>query len=161
MKRLLIVGAGEYGHVVRELAFQVGYDEVEFLDDNSSEAICRIEDFGRVTSEFDEFIVAIGNPIVRRRCVELLKDSFDLATIIHPLAYVSKEAVIGAGCVIEPGCVVYRKVNLGDACLVNAGAVLNHDCIVGDYCQIGCNAVVTARTVVSSDTKLEHGSVTE
>ena len=39
MRRLLIVGAGEYGHVVRELALQIGYEKVEFLDDNSPEAV--------------------------------------------------------------------------------------------------------------------------
>lgn len=161
MRRLLIVGAGEYGHVVRELALQVGYEKVEFLDDNSPEAVGRVDEFERFAGEFDEFIVAIGNPSVRRACVEKLDGTFKLATIIHPLAYVSPEASIGAGCVIEPGCVVYRKVVLGESCLINAGAVLNHDSTVESYCQICCNAVVAARATVLEGTKVKHGDVVE
>ena len=46
MRRLLIVGAGEYGHVVRELALQVGYEKVEFLDDNSPIAVGKVSEFG-------------------------------------------------------------------------------------------------------------------
>ncbi|PHU39767.1 hypothetical protein CSX00_09390 [Pseudobutyrivibrio ruminis] len=97
MRRLLIVGAGEYGHVVRELALQVGYEKVEFLDDNSSIAVGKVSEFGRFAGEFDEFIVAIGNPAVRRSCVERLAGTFKLPTIVHPMAYVSPEASVGAG----------------------------------------------------------------
>ncbi len=147
--------------MVRELALQVGYEKVEFLDDNSLEAVGRVDEFERFAGEFDEFIVAIGNPAVRRSCVEKLGGTFKLATIVHPLAYVSPEATVGAGCVIEPGCVVYKNVVLGEACLVNAGAVLNHDCTVEAYCQIGCNAVVAARAVVPEGTKVMHGEVVE
>lgn len=104
MKTLLIVGAGEYGHVVRELAIGIGQE--------------------KFASEFDEFIVAIGNPAFRRQCVAKLSGTYTLATIVHPLAYVSPEASIAAGSVIEPGCVVYRNVTIGEACLINAGEVV-------------------------------------
>ena len=161
MKKLLMVGAGEYGHVVRELALQVGYEAADFLDDNSPEAIGKIDDYSRVRDEYEEFIVAIGNPTVRKRSVEMMAGKFKLATIIHPMAYVSTEANIAAGCVIEPGCVVYRNAVLGEACLVNAGAVLNHDSTVESYCQICCNAVVAARAMVPEGTKINHGVVVE
>lgn len=147
--------------MVRELALQVGYEKVEFLDDNSPIAVGKVSEFGRFAGEFDEFIVAIGNPVVRHSCVEKLTGTFELATIVHPLAYVSSEVSVGSGCVIEPVCVVYRNVVLGEACLVNAGAVLNHDCTVEAYCQIGCNAVVAARATVSEGTKVKHGEVVE
>ncbi len=131
------------------------------MDDNSPIAVGKVSEFGRFAGEFDEFIVAIGNPSVRRACVEKLAGTFKLATIVHPMAYVSSEASVGDGCVVEPGCVVYRSVALGEACLVNAGAVLNNDCAVEAYCQIGCNAVVAARAKVPEGTKVMHGEVVE
>ena len=94
--------------MVRELALQVGYEKVEFLDDNSHIAVGKVSEFGRFAGEFDEFIVAIGNPVVRHSCVEKLTGTFKLATIVHPLAYVSSEASVGSG------CVVYRNVVLGE-----------------------------------------------
>ena len=94
--------------MVRELALQVGYEKVEFLDDNSHIAVGKVSEFGRFAGEFEEFIVAIGNPVVRHSCVEKLTGTFKLATIVHPLAYVSSEASVGSG------CVVYRNVVLGE-----------------------------------------------
>lgn len=159
MKKLLIIGAGEYGRLVKDLALESGYDDADFLDDNSQLAIGKIADYKKFVGEYDEFIVAMGNPQVRKKCVEMLSADFKLATIIHPRAYVSGDAAIGAGSIVEPGCVVYRACTIGQACLINAGAVLNHDSTVGDFCQIGCNAVVTARAVVAAGTKVEHGNV--
>ena len=159
MKKLLIIGAGEYGRLAKDLALESGYDEAAFLDDKSQLAIGKISDYKNFIGDFDEFIVAMGNPQVRKKCVEMLSADFKLASIIHPQAYVSGDASIGAGSIVEPGCVVYRACTTGQSCLINAGAVLNHDSTVGDFCQIGCNAVVTARAVVAAGTKVEHGSV--
>ncbi len=159
MSGLLIIGAGEYGKVVRELAEDCGYEKIAFLDDSNSEAIGCISEYERFKGDYDEFIVAIGNPNVRKHAVEMLRESFEMATIIHPMAYVSSEAVIAPGCVIEPGVVVYRAATIGEACLINAGAVINHDSTVGDFCQIGCNAVVCARVTVGAGTKVEAGGV--
>jgi hypothetical protein len=39
MKSLLIIGAGSHGRVVAETAEVCGYDKIDFLDDNSRNAI--------------------------------------------------------------------------------------------------------------------------
>lgn len=44
MKRLLIIGAGGHGKVVAEVAKDVGYEEIAFLDDISLEAIGKISE---------------------------------------------------------------------------------------------------------------------
>ena len=39
-KNLLILGAGQYGQVAKEIAEETGYfDKIAFLDDNSEQAI--------------------------------------------------------------------------------------------------------------------------
>lgn len=159
MNSLLIVGAGEYGHLVKEIAELLGYQKVDFLDDNSQVAIGKMADYQKFIGEYREFIVAIGNPLVRRRVVEQMENNFSLATIIHPTAFISKSAMLKSGCVIEANSVINTAVEMGKACLINAGAVVNHNSIVADYCQIDCNAVVAADTKVPENTKIHSCTV--
>ena len=105
-KTILIIGAGEYGHLVKELAEDSGYEKIAFLDDNSPEAIGTVADATKWKDDYAEFVVAIGNPAVREAVVEALEGMFCLATLIHPAAFVSRSAIVGARAVVEKG----RKV---------------------------------------------------
>ena len=42
-KKILIIGAGGHGRVVKEVAEACGYKKVDFLDDNSSDAIGKMD----------------------------------------------------------------------------------------------------------------------
>lgn len=42
--KLLIIGAGGYGHLVKEIAVLNGYEIVDFLDDNSPLAIGKVNE---------------------------------------------------------------------------------------------------------------------
>lgn len=62
MKSLLIIGAGEYGHLVKELAEDCGYGKIAFLDDNSSEAIGTVADATKWKDDYKEFVAVSWNP---------------------------------------------------------------------------------------------------
>mgnify|MGYP003301667344 CR=1 FL=1 len=155
MKSLIIIGAGEYGHLVKELAEDCGYEKIAFLDDNSPEAIGTVASAKLWHREYREFIVAIGNPLIREKVIEELEGMFHLTTLLHPSAYVSRSAVVEAGCIAEPGVVIQTAAQVGRGCILNAGAVVNHNSTVGAFSQVDCNAVVAARTVVMKGTKVE------
>ena len=154
MKTLLIIGAGQYGHLVRELAFECGYEKVDFLDDNSSEAIGRIDAYEEFIKLYGDFIVAIGNPSIRKRVTEQLEKSFHLVSLVHSTAVLSKSAFVEKGCVLEAHTVVNTEAYVGKGTFLNAGAIVNHNSIVNEYCQVDCNAVVAARTIVPKEIKV-------
>ena len=156
---LIIIGAGEYGQLVKELAELQGYEKIDFLDDNSELAIGKTEEFQKFIDTYTDFIVAIGNPTVRKRVVEMMESCFKLATIIHQTAVISKSAQIEKGCVIEAHTVINAGAEVGKACLINAGSVINHNSMVNDYCQVDCNAVIAADAVVPEYTKVTSCSV--
>lgn len=158
-KTILIIGAGEYGQLVKELAEDCGYEKIAFLDDNSPLTIGTVSEAEKWNGTYKEFIVAIGNSMVREKIIKTLESTFELATLIHPSAYISKSAVIEKGCIIEPGSVVHTAVKLGKACIINAGAVINHNSTVMEYSQVDCNAVVGARACVPKGTKVMSGMV--
>lgn len=159
MKSLLIIGAGQYGQLVKELAEDCGYEKIAFLDDNSPLAIGKVTEAECFREEYAEVVVAIGNPSVREKLVSELEPVFRLATLIHPTAFVSRSAVTDSGCIIEPGAVVQTGARLGKACIINAGAVVNHNSTVECFSQVDCNAIVAARALVPKGTKVMSGTV--
>lgn len=155
-KSLLIIGYGQYGHLVEELAKECGYDKIGALDDNAADAMDKTQAVEKYKNDFTDFIVAIGNPTVRKKFTEALIGTMQLTTLIHPTAVISPSATIEQGSIIEPHVVVLTHAVVKQACIINAGAVINHDSILGEYSQVGCNAVVAARAQVPANTKIMH-----
>lgn len=152
---ILIIGAGQYGQLVKELAELCGYDKIAFLDDNSSLAIGKVEEAHLFINEYSSVSIAIGNPRARKDVVAKLPQELRLATLIHPTAVISKSAHIEEGCIIEANVVINTDAVIEKACIINAGAVINHNSIVHAYSQVDCNAVVAARAEVPEGTKVE------
>ncbi len=161
MKSLLIVGAGEYGQLVHEIAEALHYDKIEYLDDNSILAIGMVKEFTHFEGQYEEFVVAIGNPALREKMIEELSKCFAPATLIHPMAYVSPSVSVGRGTIIEPMAVVQANTIIGEGCIINSGAVVNHNAKVGSYVQIDCHATVKARAQVPSHHKISAGAIFE
>jgi len=158
-KSLLIVGAGEYGQLIQELAEDCGYEKIAFLDDNSPIAIGKISDAEKFLGVYEEIIIAIGNSDIREKVFKEMELLFRVATLIHPSAYVSRSAIISTGSIVECGAVVHTAVRLGKACIINAGAVVNHNSTVGDFSQVDCNAIVSARSAIPCGMKVMSGTV--
>ena len=156
MKSLLIIGAGGYGQLVRELADRSGYDTIDFLDDHLPGSAGTINDLEILQDRYDGCIIAIGDAEVRERIGERIRN---LVTIVHPSAVVSRSAQIDNGCVIEANTTINAHATIGKASFVCAGAVINHDAFVGKYCQIDCNAVVASGAAVPDKTKVQSLSV--
>lgn len=154
--KLLIIGAGGYGRLVKEIAELAGIFEVDFLDDNSPLAVGKIDQLEEIEDRYDGAIVAIGNPEVKEKIFKRLKKP---TTIIHPTAVISKSAVIGKGCVIEANTVVNSEAVVKDGVFICAGAVVNHNSIVNEFCQIVCNAVVPMGAEVPDGVKVNSCTV--
>lgn len=161
MKNLLILGAGQYGMVVEELARSLGFfDEIEFLDDNNPKAIGKLNDYKQFADEYANAVVAIGNVQLRLELItELEKAGFNVTTIIHNSAYISPSAIIGKGSVIEPLAVIQTGASVGIGSLISSGAIINHNAVIGEGCHIDCGTVVGARAVIAPYTNTEYGEI--
>ena len=154
---LLIVGAGGYGQLVREIAELTGrYERIDFLDDAYESAVGKLCDLKQVQKDYDGGIVAIGNPKIREKVYLEIENPI---TLIHPSAVISKSAKICRGCVIEANAVISTGAVVKDCSYICAGAVVNHNATVSEFCQVNCNAVVAAGTVLTKGMKLESCEV--
>lgn len=159
-KNLLILGAGQYGQVVRETAEAMGcFDKIDFLDDNSPLALGNLADYEMLQQEYSCAFVAMGNPQLRMQWLDRLEQAgFELPVLIHPKAYISPSAVLGKGTVVEPMAVVNTGAVVEAGGLLCAGCVVNHNAHVMPVCQIDCGAVVASNAIVPEGTKVPSSS---
>ena len=165
---LLIIGAGIYALVANEIANDMGsFDKIDFIDDNAKSTpngiavIGTTVDIVRLSKDYQNCIVAIGNPDVRLSLIEKIEKetSCNIISLISPRAYIAPSAKIEKGCVVEPMAVIHTMCRIGSGCLISAGAVVNHASTIGDGCHIDCNATVLENQKVPVKTKICSGEV--
>jgi len=161
MQNLLILGAGQYGLVVEEIATAMNcYKTIDFLDDNNPIAIGKIRDYKKYLNNYTSAIVAIGNPELRLDYIKKLElAGYEVATLIHPTAYVSQSCSIGIGCVVEPLAGIHANTVVEDGCLISLGALINHNAVVKTGAHVDCGSVVAARAVVPPKTKVMANTI--
>ena len=162
VKRLLILGAGGFGHMIQETARLLGYEEVVFLDDavKGADVIGKCCDHKAFLSEYDTAVAALGDSGMRLYWTEkLMEAGYQVPAIIHPSAVVSPSAVIGNGSFIMQSAIVNTNTVVEHGVLVNSGAVVDHDSHVGCGAHIGLGSVVKANCVIPSRKKIEEGEV--
>lgn len=156
---LLILGAGEYGQLVKELT-RNKFTTIDFLDDNSLAAIGKLEDYKKLKDKYQNAVVAIGNNEIRAQWIDRLEEAgFNLPIVLSDRAYISLSVVIEPGCIVEPMAVINANAKVEKGSIISSGAVVNHNAIVHKCCHIDCNAVVGADAVVPEKMNLNYGQV--
>lgn len=160
MNGLLILGAGQFGLMVKEIAESMRcFDKIDFLDDRSPLAVGKLGDAVSFAGEYSCAVVAIGNPDVRLALLEHLAAQFALPVIASPAAFVSPSARLSPGVIVEPMAVVQANSSVALGAIIGSGAVVRHNAEVGEVCQIDCNAVVMSGSAVSPKTKVQACTV--
>lgn len=163
----MVVGAGGHGRSVAEAAMLGGsWQEIVFVDD----AFAQQKSSGRwpivsdtahlhtVVSAGDNAVVAIGNQATRMRLFQRLADlKAMLVTVIHPNAWVSADAAVGAGTTIMAGAVVGTHATVGCGSIINANATVDHDVCLGEFAHLGVGVSLAGGVVVGDRAWLQAG----
>lgn len=168
MKRLVILGAGGYANTVRDAAEQIGYEIIAMLDDKlAGFELSSFAQYIPITTdggcdEEVEFIPAFGNNAFRLSwCDRITQAGGQLATLIHPTAYVSPTATINPGTVILPHAIVNTDVVINRGCIINLGAIVDHGCILEEGVHVCLGAIVKGENRIQRLSKIEAGEVVE
>lgn len=168
MMKLALLGASGHGKVVADAALESGWQAVVFFDDAWPDVCAngRWHVAGNMAAllkrlnEFDGVIVAIGNCAVRWEKHRMLKAAgARLATVVHPRAWVSGCAEVGAGTVAMAGAVVNVDAVIGEACIVNTGATVDHDCVLADAVHVSPGAHLSGHVLVGAGSWVGVGAV--
>ncbi|WP_095174819.1 MULTISPECIES: PglD-related sugar-binding protein [Blautia] len=161
MKRLLIVGAGGHGRVVKEVAEATDeFEKIDFLDDNSEDTVGKTDDLKKLYGEYDSAFVGVGNNMFRMECIAKIKEvGYQIPTLIHPTAYISKSANIELGTVVEPKALVNANTKIGEGCIISVWTIIDHNVVVEDGVHVNARAIVRAGAHIAALSKLEAGEV--
>jgi len=160
VKSLLIIGTGGHSQVVAETAEACGYTKIDFIDDNSEIAIGKIADLEKLTDDYEEAFIGIGNNRFQDQLIDrLIELEYKVPVLIHPMAYVSKSAVIHEGTIVEPKAIVIVNAYIDRGCIVSVGSIINHDARIGKECHVNVGAIVKIGDSVNDFIKLEAGEV--
>ena len=119
---------------------------VELLDDVSPE-------------DGDRFIVAIGDPGLRRKaaaaCVGI---GLQPTRLVHPRAEMSTRVALGDGVAICAGSIVTTNVTLGAHVHVNLACTISHDVSIGDYATLSPGVHVSGNVEIGEDVFIGTGT---
>lgn len=163
MKKLVILGFGGYGKTIEDVVLSAHlFDKTVFLDDNAKAPQVKgpCGDYTKYIGDDTWFYPAFGNNNLRVDWLNMLRNSgAQIATIIHPSAYIGKTAAIGEGTAVLPNAVINATAQVDCGCIVNFGAVVDHDVIIEKGVHLCINSVVKAYNRIAPFAKIEAGHV--
>lgn len=155
MEDILLIGGG--GHCVAcidVIELEKKYNIVGVIDKNENvnssilgyPIIGTDDDLPGMRQKVSRAFLSIGQiktADIRARLFHHLKAlDYVMPTIISPLAYVSKHAEIGVGCIVMHGAMINANVTIGDNVIINSKSLIEHDSVVEDHCHISTGAVI-------------------
>lgn len=163
MKKLAIIGAGEFGKQVKEMALLSDeYDPIGFFDDYSEDkqferlpVLGKIDDINDQFMEdrFDALFVAIGYNHLRFKQRLMRRFSrIPFANIIHPTAYIEGKATIGKGICLYAMTYIGPGVVLSDGVVVNMYSYIPHDNKIGECASFSGGVNMGGKTDIESCT---------
>ena len=163
MKRLIIIGAGDFG---RETAYTVKringvcpqFEMMGFVDDGADHLPAFIDgypllggtDYLRSIKEETYIVCSINNGRIRQMLVNkaMQNPCIRLATIIDPQTIIAEGAKIGDGAIVFGYCYVAINATLKNNVILNAFVDVGHDDVIGECVTISPQASVAGKVSV-------------
>jgi len=170
MKKIILIGGG--GHcrscidvIEKEKKFKV----LGIVDNKKNILIKKYKligsdkDLNKISKKIKNAIITIGhikNSDLRERLYKkLIKLKFNLPLVISPLAYVSKNALVGAGTIIMHRALININAKIGKNCIINTGAIIEHDVVIGDNCHISTGSIINGGVTIEKNSFIGSNAV--
>lgn len=168
-QKLTIVGCGWHAHVVAELAELTGkYSQIQLLDrDWPTKTIwgdwAVVGGFEALEEESfsatDEIFVALGDNGARvKLCTKIVESGGNLATLVHPRAFVSPRSQLQPGTVICAGAIVQPYADIGMGCIVNTSATVDHHCVLAEGVHLSPGVHISGNVSIGKNTWIGTGA---
>lgn len=106
------------------------------------------------------YVLGVGNPIVKRKLAQLLDDAgWGAKSLVHPSANIGSVVEIGAGSVICGGVQLSTNTSLGRHVHLNPNATIGHDSTLGDFVSVNPGAIVSGEVEIGADSLVGAGAV--
>lgn len=168
---IVVVGAGGFGRETLDVLAALGRPSAGVVDDRPSpEDIIRlrhrgipylgpIEGWISSDSKENDYVVAIGDPTVRRLVCERISRYGQVAeAIVHPAATIGTMALLSPGTVICAGARISTNVRTDVHTHINANATIGHDTSLDAYVSVNPGAIVSGSVHLASGALVGAGA---
>lgn len=142
MKKIVIIGAGDGGHLVSQFVKeQDKLDIIGLIDDGDQlqgRTIngCKVIGKSTVLKKFSKvgFVISVGlNMPARRKLFDkAIKAGLKPVNLIHRSAVIDKTAKVGKGVIVLANSVINPFAKLGNNLFIFTGVIIEHNVRVGD-----------------------------
>ncbi len=167
----IVIGGGGHAKVLVDLLLALGYDVLGFTDRDP-----RVDNFllGVRCVGSDDVIAqrwqpnevhlvngvgSIGAPQARVAVFdEFVRQGFTFATLVHPAATVSPNAILDQGVQVMAGAVIQAGSRIGRNTIVNTRASIDHDCDIAAHVHVAPCAVLSGGVRVGTRAHIGCGA---
>jgi sugar O-acyltransferase (sialic acid O-acetyltransferase NeuD family) len=171
-KRILVYGAGGFAREVKDVldAMEEAGKTVRcigFLDDevkNHGRTLNDVPVHGgedRIREFVDqvEFLIGIGNPVVKKKIAEKIAGHGGrFAKAFHPAAVTSRYVEYGEGTIVTAGVILTNQIRIGKYVILNLGVTVGHDCVLEDYVTVAPGVFISGNVRIGEGTDVGTGS---
>ncbi|MFM6927829.1 MAG: hypothetical protein ACKOX6_05155 [Bdellovibrio sp.] len=148
---LYIFGTGSHARKVFNYATTMNFSVKTFVDETPKDSIFQEKPVVSFASSLEEqpakVFIAIGNPDVRKRISDIYTNAgWKILTLIHPTAYVARDATVENGVLVAAGAIIETGVKIGRGAIVDIGVIIDHDCIVSEFSHLKAGTVLQPTT---------------
>lgn len=162
--KIILLGASGHGLVLADIAKQIGYETICFLDDNfekeypypilgtTKDVVNHIDDY--------DFFIAIGNNVVRKRLTQELEQlGAIVVNLVHPSAIIAQDTILKKGIAVMANVVINSGSNIGNGAILNTACTIDHENIIGDFVHISPGSHLAGNVHIGEQTWLGIGSI--
>ncbi len=82
-----------------------------------------------------------------------------MATIISPLAHVSKHTLLDTGVIVMHQALINTGSHIGTNTIINSQALVEHDCTIGEHCHIATGARINGGCRIGDECLIGSGAI--
>lgn len=105
-------------------------------------------------------VVAIGNPGVKRKIVQQIKQigGIKFPSIIDSRAIIGSRVKLGEGCIICANTIITTDIDIKDFVILNLSCTIGHDTIIEDYVTVAPGANISGNVIIKEGTDIGTAS---
>lgn len=158
--QLGIIGSGGFAREVLQLSKHIKnekntwYDDIIYveLDDFYTKAVVdetRVIKFSECDLNKMSFVIAIGDPILKKKVCNELPNNIHYTSLISPLSFIADDVKHSHGLIVMPFSYVSCNVKIGKHVHINSHCTIGHDTIVGDFSTTAHSVMIAGENTIS------------
>ncbi len=172
--KIILIGGGGHCKSCIDVIEMQGIFDIAGIIDISANVGKRVLDYAilgtdndipELSKTYNNFLITLGQikDCSKRKTIyeQLLELRVNIPSIISPLAYVSKHAIIGRGTIVMHAAVVNAAASIGENCIINTRSLIEHDAYIGKHCHISTGSIVNGGVRIGDCSFYGSGAVSK